>query len=216
MPATAFKLTIPKPCHNSWQDMTPNEKGRHCAACNKTVTDFTQLSDTEITNYFIQHKDEGTCGRFYKKQLDRITVHIPTYVLQKRLPAWKRFLVVLLLCFGSTMFAVEVKAGNIFNTYTEKTVKKDKKIKKKKRRRSCRLNNWRYINVNEMETTSGTFTLQVVTKPDSTLEKLIFDTYNSDNTYAKKDKVPSPFKKPLPPIAAVLPTVLAAKRRKRR
>jgi len=53
------------------------------------------------------------------------------------------------------MFAVEVKAGNIFNTYTETTVKKDKKIKKKKRHRSCRLNNWRYINVNEMETTSG-------------------------------------------------------------
>jgi len=33
------------------------------------------------------------------------------------------------------MFAVEVKAGNIFNTYTETTVKKDKKIKKKKRHR---------------------------------------------------------------------------------
>ncbi len=39
-----LKLSIPKPCHEDWAAMTPNEQGRHCAVCAKTVTDFTQMS----------------------------------------------------------------------------------------------------------------------------------------------------------------------------
>ena len=214
MPATAYKLTIPKPCHNSWQDMTPNEKGRYCLSCNKTVTDFTQLSDTEITNYFIQHKDEGTCGRFYKKQLDRITIHIPTYVLQKRLPAWKRFLIVLLVCFGSTMFAVEVKAGN--TVHTETTTKKPKLKLHRYRRWHFKSKPFSLPADMMYETLGYTVTTPVATMcpPEPGISSLLKEQVTAATT--KENKKPSPFKKPLPPIAAVLPTALAAKRRKRR
>ncbi len=43
-----MKLTIPKPCHENWDAMTPTEKGRFCSVCSKTVKDFITLSDEEI------------------------------------------------------------------------------------------------------------------------------------------------------------------------
>ena len=41
-------ILIPKPCHENWDKMTPNEQGRHCKSCAKTVVDGTHLTDAEI------------------------------------------------------------------------------------------------------------------------------------------------------------------------
>jgi hypothetical protein len=50
--------------------MHPNEKGRHCLTCQKTVVDFTLMSDGEIINYF--SKPAGSvCGRLSADQLNR-------------------------------------------------------------------------------------------------------------------------------------------------
>lgn len=40
-----FKLNIAKPCREEWQNMTPNELGRHCQNCQKTVVDFSSKTD---------------------------------------------------------------------------------------------------------------------------------------------------------------------------
>jgi hypothetical protein len=45
-------ISIPQPCHENWNQMTPVEQGRHCIQCSKTVTDFTVMSNNEIINYF--------------------------------------------------------------------------------------------------------------------------------------------------------------------
>ncbi len=37
-------LRIASPCHASWEGMTPNDGGRHCARCAKTVVDVTAMS----------------------------------------------------------------------------------------------------------------------------------------------------------------------------
>lgn len=50
--------------------MTPNEKGRHCLSCQKTVVDFTLLSDQEVRDYFL-HAGAQVCGRFTDQQLNR-------------------------------------------------------------------------------------------------------------------------------------------------
>ncbi len=64
-----IQITIPEPCHKGWQNMTPVEKGRFCASCQKTVLDFTYLSDNEIIN--LVNKSDNLCGRISTSQLNR-------------------------------------------------------------------------------------------------------------------------------------------------
>lgn len=64
-----MKITIPKPCHENWSDMTPEEKGKFCAVCSKTVHDFTGFSDEELVACF--NSEENICGRFREDQLGK-------------------------------------------------------------------------------------------------------------------------------------------------
>ncbi|KXH84776.1 HMG-box domain-containing protein [Chryseobacterium kwangjuense] len=65
-----MKITIPKPCHENWETMSPQEKGRFCSVCSKTVRDFTTASDDEIMKSF-SDSSEDICGNFYESQLNR-------------------------------------------------------------------------------------------------------------------------------------------------
>lgn len=71
-----YGVTIPKPCHEDWDMMTPMEQGRHCMVCNKVVTDFTSMTNQEILNYFRTGK-ENVCGRIGDEQLQRLQPYIP-------------------------------------------------------------------------------------------------------------------------------------------
>ena len=51
--------------------MTPTGTGRHCAACAKTVVDFTLKTDAEILAYLAGAASGRTCGRFAAGQLER-------------------------------------------------------------------------------------------------------------------------------------------------
>jgi len=64
-----MKVTIPKPCHENWATMTPEEKGRFCQVCSKSVRDFTNSSDLEIMNDLSQN--QNICANFRIDQLDR-------------------------------------------------------------------------------------------------------------------------------------------------
>lgn len=63
-------IRISTPCHEDWAAMTPNSVGRHCAACQKTVVDFTLKSDAEILAYLAGTTGE-TCGRLRRDQQNR-------------------------------------------------------------------------------------------------------------------------------------------------
>lgn len=65
----SLSISIEEPCHENWLDMTPREKGRHCATCNKTVVDFTKMSKAGILNH-ISSNEEEVCGRFNSDQLN--------------------------------------------------------------------------------------------------------------------------------------------------
>ena len=71
-----LNLTVPEPCPRKWEDMNPNNMGRHCAGCDKTLTDFTTYSDRQLIEYFAKAK-HGLCGMFNNEQLNR-TIVIPT------------------------------------------------------------------------------------------------------------------------------------------
>lgn len=65
-----MKLSIPKPCSENWNEMTPTEKGRFCSVCERNLIDFTHFSDDELLR-FVKNNKHKICGRFSKNQLDR-------------------------------------------------------------------------------------------------------------------------------------------------
>jgi len=106
-----FKITIPKPCHENWNAMTPKEKGRFCSSCAKTVVDFTKKSKTEIQDYLVENKNEKVCGHFYKKQLDAIVIEIPQVTFHQQLSFQKLFILALLFVMGTTLFSCQYSDG---------------------------------------------------------------------------------------------------------
>ena len=70
-----FRIQIADPCHEEWDQMSPNEKGSFCQSCQKTVVDFSKLSDRQVAAYF-KNPPTKTCGRFRPEQLNRT---IPVY-----------------------------------------------------------------------------------------------------------------------------------------
>lgn len=62
-------INITEPCHEDWNAMTPKAKGRHCAVCEKTVTDFTTTTDENIIKTL--ESNAKLCGRFKSTQLNR-------------------------------------------------------------------------------------------------------------------------------------------------
>ena len=86
MSKTHLNLSIPKPCHENWNTMLPNEKGKHCFSCQKTVVDFTKMTDSQIILFFQDYK-KTTCGRFLDTQLNRPILQPTTPKPQNRF-AW--------------------------------------------------------------------------------------------------------------------------------
>lgn len=71
-----LQITIPEPCTQEWDTMTPCNNGRFCGQCQKKVIDFTTWSDAELYKYFDAHKNEHFCGRYMSTQLNR-DINIP-------------------------------------------------------------------------------------------------------------------------------------------
>ena len=69
MISNKINISIPTPCHEDWQKMTPLEKGKFCSSCQKQVHDFTKSSDSQILAVF--DTNENLCGRFLVSQLSR-------------------------------------------------------------------------------------------------------------------------------------------------
>jgi len=65
-----MQLSIPEPCHEDWAEMTPTDKGRHCASCVKTVVDFTKMSDAQVLAH-LKQASGNTCGRVRNDQIER-------------------------------------------------------------------------------------------------------------------------------------------------
>ena len=71
----SIKLSIPTPCHENWNAMTPNEHGRHCDSCNKTVIDFSLFTDKQLVEFF-NKTSSRICGNFNRFQLERELVYV--------------------------------------------------------------------------------------------------------------------------------------------
>lgn len=99
------RISIPVPCHEDWNKMTPDEKGAFCSSCNKSVYDFTTKDAAEVENILLSTRGQEVCGRFKKEQLTlQPDLHIPLQLLPRGLPVFRRFALAVFLVFGTTLF----------------------------------------------------------------------------------------------------------------
>ncbi|MFV8353082.1 energy transducer TonB [Flavobacterium sp. XS2P14] len=107
-----YKIAIPEPCQEDWNKMTPNDQGRFCMSCAKTVIDFTAMLPEEVQHFFIQNQNQNICGRMKKSQLDSLTIQIPSRALYIQTQYHKMFLLALFISMGTTLFSCADKNGN--------------------------------------------------------------------------------------------------------
>lgn len=86
-----MKISIPQPCHENWNEMLPEEKGRFCLSCQKCVLDLTKMTDDEILNI---SKQKDICVRLDAKQIERFNSN-----QNFKLPNWFKYSSFLIL-FG--------------------------------------------------------------------------------------------------------------------
>ncbi|MBC7861918.1 MAG: carboxypeptidase-like regulatory domain-containing protein, partial [Bacteroidia bacterium] len=70
-----MKLSIHNPCSENWNNMLPNETGRFCNSCQKSVVDFSKFSDGQLLEFFTKKDPEqNVCGNVRIDQLNRNVV----------------------------------------------------------------------------------------------------------------------------------------------
>jgi CarboxypepD_reg-like domain len=107
-----LQLSIPTPCHEDWEAMTPVEKGKFCGSCQKQVIDFSNMNDRQVAEFFKKPATSSVCGRFMADQLER-ELDIP----KKRIPWLKYF-----FQFAVPAFLVSLKASATIVQKTQGTV----------------------------------------------------------------------------------------------
>ena len=116
-----LQISIPTPCHEDWNSMTPADKGRHCSHCSKIVVDFTQSNPQEILFYLNQHASEKLCGRFNAEQIEEPVPTPEDFVKQIsyfRMPLLRKTAAIFLFTFS-------VMAVSCNDHLTGKVVKND-------------------------------------------------------------------------------------------
>jgi len=114
-----MKISIPKPCHEDWNAMLPEEKGRFCLKCTKTVVDFSNQSKDQIKSFFKESTGK-VCGRFSLNQVESPKVSTLA-VFKKRMA---KFAIALYLVFGGFLFS----CGNARSGYIQGDVAQEDQV----------------------------------------------------------------------------------------
>lgn len=109
-----IQLAIPQPCHENWDQMTLAQQGRFCNACATTVTDFTNMSDVDLINFFKNKVSGDYCGRVLPLQLDR---DLQT-VISRKIPFGYAILIFLVIFFFSRQSEAKAQTTVVPDIYT--------------------------------------------------------------------------------------------------
>lgn len=106
MKSNNYIVRVPEPCHEDWNKMLPEEKGRFCNSCSKTVVDFSGKTDFEIKKHLEENNHGKVCGHFKESQLNRPLNYTLNFKdLPKNISTTKAFVIALFLVFGSILFS---------------------------------------------------------------------------------------------------------------
>jgi hypothetical protein len=85
-------IEIPEPCHADWATMRPEEKGRFCFECRKTVHDLSAMTKPEARDFLhrtaradicvsYEHHDDGTL--VFREPAPRVAAVVPIARLRR-------------------------------------------------------------------------------------------------------------------------------------
>jgi hypothetical protein len=120
-------IQLDSPCHEDWAKMQPTEKNRFCDSCQKTVIDFTEMSDEQIIGFFEnmsrQNKDkagnQSLCGRMNQAQFGQLYALEPVQESSYQPSQWRKWAAMLVLSsslLGSSVQAANTIAPQRYNT----------------------------------------------------------------------------------------------------
>ncbi len=121
-----IQISIPIPCSQDWDAMQQVQGGRHCMHCEKTVVDFTRMTDAQVLDY-LKNTAAIPCGRFNNEQLERVikAVEVP------KSNWWARVAAGIILSLGLSRNAdgqTKGEAGNVVEQPTQTPVKSQKDL----------------------------------------------------------------------------------------
>lgn len=100
-------ISIPEPCSENWNEMTPTEKGAFCQKCALEVIDFTNKSGDEIRDILALNIGSRVCGHIQPKQLDQLNDDFQVWQLNTKQSFNRAWIFSLLVVFGLTLFSCE-------------------------------------------------------------------------------------------------------------
>lgn len=98
------RVSIPNPCGEDWNKMTPTERGAFCGKCQIDVIDFTNKSNAEIKTILLANKGQHLCGHIKQSQLMRLNGNYTLWEHQSARTFQSKFLWACMIAFGLTLF----------------------------------------------------------------------------------------------------------------
>lgn len=99
-------IRVASPCQESWEDMSGDERVRHCARCEHEVYDLSGLSRVEAEALVGEAaRGASICARFRRRADGRvITADCPSRLARGRRSGWRRAAAALLAGLGASVF----------------------------------------------------------------------------------------------------------------
>jgi len=108
------KISMPNPCPEDWQKMTPTDKGAFCIKCQFEVIDFTKKSPEEIRFILKENTGKKTCGKISNVQLDMVNTNYHIWNNQSTNMFKSKFILACVLVFGIALFTgCESSSGGV-------------------------------------------------------------------------------------------------------
>ena len=97
-------FSIPEPCNEKWNEMTPTDRGAFCRKCSKEVHDVSAMSNDEIIG-LMASSQQMPCMRMRNEQEVSLNLAIRDRFLSKKRHMQRAMLFSLLVVFGFTLFS---------------------------------------------------------------------------------------------------------------
>lgn len=98
-----MKISIPNPCHENWNEMTPHEKGRFCSVCEKCVVNLSLFSDQKKSELI--KTNPNICVKSNLEELERLNQLEIQNSRFRFLKTFRYSSLILLLGFSSTAYS---------------------------------------------------------------------------------------------------------------